>query len=48
MSPMCMLTDDMLPLDAASIKRKQACFEPPSARVSQATLSYVAARTRLQ
>ena len=24
MSPMCMLTDDMLPLDAASIKRKQA------------------------
>ena len=23
MSPMCMLTDDMLPLDAASIKRKQ-------------------------
>ena len=24
MSPMCVLTDDMLPLDAASIKRKQA------------------------
>ena len=27
MSPMCMLTDDMLPLDAASIKRKQARLE---------------------
>lgn len=29
MAPTCRLDDDMLPLDAASIKRKQVCCAGP-------------------